>query len=134
MKKLLMLAMLAASFTGGAIAQETGSGEQGEATSDGSASNNGGAGSEATGSSAESGSGASSDTTNAQNAPFLGNRDRIGTFFSDEGMTTLRTGDEFTSAYNALSEADRAQIMSECGEALEGQRPFCDAFMAAGAN
>lgn len=109
MTKLLTIAALALSLSGGvAFAQES-------------------SGSDAGGESA-------GDTTNAPNAPFLGNRDRLGSFFSDEGMTTLVTGDDFTNAYNALSEEDRTQITEECKSDNGQNAAFCEAFTAAGSN
>ncbi|HEV7255504.1 MAG TPA: hypothetical protein VGN97_20680 [Mesorhizobium sp.] len=129
MKKLLMLAMLATSLSvmsGYSVAQETGSGEEGGADASSGATS---------GSSSSDGSSSDvSNTTNAPNAPFLGNRDRIGSFFSDEDMTTMLTGDDFTSAYNAMSDEDRAQVTEECASDNGQNRAFCDAFTAAGSN
>jgi type II secretory pathway component GspD/PulD (secretin) len=125
MKKMLMLAALAMSISAGAIAQESGSGTS-TGTTGGSSDTSSGAGGNATGGDAGAG-----NTTNAPNAPFLGNRDMIGAFYTDDSMTTLRTGDEFKTAYQALSDEDRTRITEEC-KSPAGFERFCDTFMAMG--
>jgi hypothetical protein len=122
MNKLLTITALVLSLSGGvAFAQDSGDTDgQGAADTSGSASGTDGQGETA------------GDTTNAPNAPFLGNRDIIGSFFTDDTMTTMRTDDEFRTAYEALTDEQRAGIMTECEATDDSMRPFCDAFTATG--
>lgn len=119
MTKLLTIAALALSLTGGvAFAQDSGD------TDPGSNSSNSG---EFSGTEAEGAAG----TTNAPNAPFLGNRDIMANFFTDDTMTTIRTDDEFRAAYEALTDEQRAGIMQEC-QSPAGFERFCDTFLSTG--
>lgn len=41
---------------------------------------------------------------------------KMSPFFTDAGMKTMRSGDEFKKAWMALSEDDRASIKKDCGD------------------
>ncbi|HEV7255503.1 MAG TPA: hypothetical protein VGN97_20675 [Mesorhizobium sp.] len=139
MNKLLTISALVLSLSGGvAFAQDTTGGQD----TDGSAGNtttgadaDNGAGTGTNNASDTDFSGTDTDTaagtTNAPNAPFLGNRDNVGTFYSDEGMTTMYEGDDFANAYNALTDEQRAAIVTECASPAGFER-FCDAFTTQG--
>jgi len=47
-------------------------------------------------------------------------------FYSDEAMTTLRTGDEFTAAFNAMSSEDRERVRTECHNSTSTRAAFCE--------
>lgn len=48
-------------------------------------------------------------------------------FYTDESMTTLRTGDEFTAAFNAMSSEDRDRVRAECQNSTSPREAFCEA-------
>lgn len=56
-----------------------------------------------------------SDTTNAENAPkYLTDPAKMGAFYTDDTMTTMRSADEINTAFMAMSEEDRTAMMKEC--------------------
>lgn len=46
-------------------------------------------------------------------------------FYTDDSMTTLRSGDEFTSAWNAMSATDQERIRQECANSTSPEDEFC---------
>ena len=41
---------------------------------------------------------------------------KMSPFFTDAGMKTMRSGDEFKKAWLAMTEEDRASIKKDCGD------------------
>lgn len=41
---------------------------------------------------------------------------KMSPFFTDAGMKTMRSGDEFKKAWMAMSEEDRTSIKKDCGD------------------
>ncbi|CAN7701908.1 hypothetical protein LJR234_005979 [Mesorhizobium amorphae] len=41
---------------------------------------------------------------------------KMSPFFTDAGMKTMRSADEFKAAWMAMKEEDRAAMMKECGD------------------
>ncbi len=41
---------------------------------------------------------------------------KMSPFFTDAGMKTMRSGDEFKKAWMAMTEDDRASIKKDCGD------------------
>ncbi|PZO81704.1 MAG: hypothetical protein DI629_03990 [Mesorhizobium amorphae] len=61
-------------------------------------------------------------------SPRLADQTMMAPFYSDEGMTTLRSGAEFDSAFSNLSSQDREAIMNECQNVNTERQTFCDSF------
>ncbi len=47
-------------------------------------------------------------------------------FYTDDSMTTLRTGDEFNAAFNAMSSEDKERVRSECANSTSPREAFCE--------
>jgi len=46
----------------------------------------------------------------------LDNPDKMAPFYTDSGMKTMRSGDQFKKAWMALTEDDRASMKKDCGD------------------
>ena len=65
------------------------------------------------------------DTTTGSTA--LDNQDKMGPFYTDSEMKTLKTDAEFKAAWEALTEADRDQFSKECDTDSEKlHNDFCE--------
>ncbi|MBX3578831.1 MAG: hypothetical protein KF723_16665 [Rhizobiaceae bacterium] len=50
----------------------------------------------------------------ASDAVILGNKDKMGAFYTDESMATLKTDDEMRTAWSGLTAEDQTAFRSEC--------------------
>jgi hypothetical protein len=67
-------------------------------------------------------------STNSPKAnSLLENKEMMGSFYTDDSMTTMRTGDEFKSAFNAMSSEDRDRLRTECENSTSQKDEFCNA-------
>ena len=46
-------------------------------------------------------------------------------FYTDDTMTTMRTGDEFTAAWTAMSADDQQSIRDQCANNVSPEDEFC---------
>ncbi|MDG4895184.1 MULTISPECIES: hypothetical protein [unclassified Mesorhizobium] len=65
--------------------------------------------------------------SSAKGTSALDDPQKMSPFFTDAGMKTMRSGDEFKKAWLAMSEEDRTSIKKDCGdEAIAKQHDnFC---------
>jgi hypothetical protein len=79
----------------------------------------------------------SSDTTTTQSTGTQGSPEpqtqvlmndkaKMAPFYSDEAMTTLKTGDEFKSAFQAMSAEDQQRLRDECQNSTSPRDTFCE--------
>ena len=46
-------------------------------------------------------------------------------FYTDEAMTTMKTGDEFAAAWSAMYADDQVKIRQECANSTSPEDEFC---------
>ena len=56
----------------------------------------------------------------------LDNKEMMGSFYTDSEMQSVKTGDEFSAAYNALSSEDKEAIANECNLENSPRATFCN--------
>lgn len=70
--------------------------------------------------------GDTSTTNRTTDQPILNDNAAMAPFYTDESMTTLRTGDEFRQAYNSMSSEDKERVWAECKNNTSPRADFCN--------
>lgn len=67
-------------------------------------------------------------TTNATppTGSTLEDKTLMGPFYTDESMKTMKTGDEFTAAWNAMSSEDKDRVRADCENNVSLRAQFCE--------
>lgn len=58
----------------------------------------------------------------------LDNKEMMKPFYSDDGMTTLRSTEELTVAIKAMATNDRDKLAKECMDTTSQKNTFCQSF------
>lgn len=69
-----------------------------------------------------------SGSSSTEGTSALDNPETMKPFYSDEGMTTLRSNDEISAAVKAMNTEDKAKIAQECQNVTTQRESFCKAF------
>ena len=66
------------------------------------------------------------DSIDRNNGSILDDDAAMAPFYTDKSMTKLRTGEEFTQAYNAMSGEDKERVWAECKNTKSPRAAICD--------
>ena len=81
---------------------------------------------------AQSTDAATTQATGTQGSPepqtqvLMNDKAKMAPFYSDEAMTTLKSGDEFKAAFQAMSMEDQQRLRDECQNTTSPRATFCD--------
>lgn len=53
-------------------------------------------------------------------------KEKMKPFYTDESMTTLRTGDDFDRVFNALPDDDKQRFRDECQNNVSQRDDYCN--------
>lgn len=66
--------------------------------------------------------------TGSEGTSALDDPEMMKPFYTDEGMTTLRSDEEVAVAVKAMKDEDRARIVEECKNVNSPRASFCESF------
>lgn len=61
-----------------------------------------------------------------QTQALMDDKTKMAPFYTDEAMTTMKTGEEFTAAFNAMSAEDQQRLRDECMNTTSPRDEFCE--------
>jgi hypothetical protein len=61
-----------------------------------------------------------------QTQALMDDKTKMAPFYTDEAMTTMKTGEEFRSAFNAMSAEDQQRLRDECLNSTSQRDEFCE--------
>lgn len=61
-----------------------------------------------------------------QTQALMDDKTKMAPFYTDEAMTTMKTGEEFRSAFNAMSAEDQQRLRDECLNSTSQREEFCE--------